>query len=88
MSKRLQVLLAEDELNRFRRMARNKGVTLAAWVRQALRQAEREEPIGDAERKLAAIRAAARHAFPAPDVDQMNAEIARGYEGNYLGDSR
>jgi hypothetical protein len=31
------------------------------------------------ERKRAAIRTAARHRFPAPDIGQMNEEIARDY---------
>lgn len=29
--------------------------------------------------KIAAIRAAGRHAFPAPGIDQMLAEIEQGY---------
>ena len=41
--------------------------------------ARRTVPRGDASRKLATIRAAANHSFPAPDIDQMLAEIERGY---------
>jgi hypothetical protein len=33
------------------------------------------------ERKLAVVRAAARHRFPTADVDQMLAEIEHGYTG-------
>lgn len=35
--------------------------------------------MGDSERKLASVRAAAAHAFPSGDVDDMLAEIERGY---------
>jgi len=79
MSKRLQVLLAERELREIRDVARSNNMTVAEWVRQALREARRREPERSADRKLAAVRAAARHAFPAPDVDRMLAEIEQGY---------
>jgi len=84
MSKRLQVLLDEPELREIRRAARSQRITVAEWVRQALRAARRHESSADVDQKLAAIRAAARHEHPAGDIDQMNAEIERGY----LGDSR
>lgn len=79
MSKRLQVLLDEGEMRDLRRAARRSNVTVAEWVRRALRNARRREPTRDAERKLAAVRAAATHAFPTGDVAQMLAEIERGY---------
>ena len=75
----MQVVMDDSELRRFQRLARRKGLTLAAWVRQTLRSAGREEPAGGGDRKLAVIRAAARYDFPAPDVDAMLAEIERGY---------
>jgi hypothetical protein len=79
MSKRLQVLLEEAELKEIQRAARAERMTVAEWVRQALRSARREVPSRDPERKLAAIRAAARHSFPAPDIQKMLEEIERGY---------
>ena len=79
MSKRLQVLLAEEELSEIRRAARRQRLTTAAWVRQALRAARRSEPRADAGRKLAVVRAAARHSFPTADVAQMLREIESGY---------
>ena len=79
MSKRLQVLLDDAELREIQRLARAERVTVAEWVRQALRAARRRQPTGDVQKKLAAIRAAARHRFPTGDVEQMLAEIARGY---------
>jgi hypothetical protein len=81
MSKRLQVLLDEDELREIQRIARTRRMTVAEWVRQALRQAGESEPLREADRKLEAIRAAARHSFPTGDIDQMLAEIERGYSG-------
>jgi hypothetical protein len=81
VTKRLQVLLDESELRELRRIARGQHLTMAAWVRQVLRDARRREPLGDAAAKTAAVRAAARHTFPTADPDRMNAEI----EGGYLG---
>jgi hypothetical protein len=79
MSKRLQVLLDEPEWREIQRAARAQRLTVAAWVRQALRAARRREPQGDAAKKLAVVRAAVRHAYPTAEVDQMLAEIERGY---------
>jgi transposase-like protein len=81
MSQRLQVLLDERELAEIRQVARHHRMTVAEWVRQALRQARREESGGDPRRKLAVVREAARSAYPTSDVGQMLAEIERGYLG-------
>jgi predicted 2-oxoglutarate/Fe(II)-dependent dioxygenase YbiX len=79
MSKRLQVLLEETELRDIQKIARRKRMTVAEWVRQALRDARRREPMRDVTKKLDAVRVAARHEFPTADVDTMLAEIERGY---------
>jgi hypothetical protein len=81
MSKRLQVLLEEPELREIRRAARAQRMTVAEWVRQALRAARRRQPIVDPRKKMEAIRAAARHSFPVGDIEQMLAEIESGYLG-------
>ena len=81
MSKRLQVLLDEDELREVQRIARAKRMTVAEWVRQALRTAGENEPTRDAARKLEAVRSAYRHSFPTGDIGQMLEEIERGYAG-------
>ena len=57
MSKRLQVLLEERELKEIQRIAREQRVTVAERVRQSLRNARLQEPLGDAGRKLEAVRA-------------------------------
>jgi hypothetical protein len=81
MSKRLQVLLDEKEFKELRQTARRQRMTVAEWVRQALRSARRREPERDADRKLAAVRAAARHDLPTADIDTMLAQIESGYLG-------
>jgi hypothetical protein len=79
MSKRLQVLLEESEMRELRRLARRSNSTVAEWVRRTLRAARRSEPSRDADRKLAAVRAAVTHSFPTGDIDRILAEIERGY---------
>ena len=79
MVKRLQVLLADRDYKEIQRLAKAKNLSIAEWVRQALEAARRKQPIGDAARKIDSIRAAARHDYPTADIEQMNAEIARGY---------
>ena len=81
MSKRLQVLLDEPEWREIRRTARASRLTVAEWVRQALRAARARGPAEGAGRKLDVIRAAARHALPTAEIDQMLADIERGYLG-------
>ena len=79
MSKRLQVVVDDAELRGFRRAAKRAGMTLSEWVRQTLRRAEQATDVGDAARKLEALRIASRYAFPAPDIEQMLEETERGY---------
>ncbi len=80
MSTRLQVVIDEAEVCHYRRLATRDGLTLSEWVRQKLRRAVRAEPSGSKDRKLAAIRAAARHDFPTGDIDRMLREIESGYQ--------
>lgn len=81
MSKRLQVILADDDAQALQQMAVDEGVTVSEWVRQTLRNARRQRATIDVEQRLDTIRAATRHSFPAPDIDQMLEEIERGYPG-------
>lgn len=81
MSKRLQVLLDEPEWREIRRTARASRMTVAEWVRQALRAARARTPATDAAKKLEVIRAAASHTLPTADIDQILREIERGYLG-------
>ena len=81
MSKRLQVLLDEPEWREVQRAARASRVTVAEWVRQALRAARARTPGSTTAKKLDVIRAAAGHAFPTADIGRMLEEIERGYLG-------
>jgi predicted HicB family RNase H-like nuclease len=38
MSKRVQVVLDEEEREHFRRMAKSEGLSLSAWLREAARE--------------------------------------------------
>ncbi|MGB9432457.1 MAG: hypothetical protein WBQ89_09465 [Candidatus Acidiferrum sp.] len=79
MAKRLQVILQDTEYREIQRVAHSRRMSIAEWVRQALDLARRREPLGSIDKKLAAIRAAARHEFPVSDIDEMLAEIEQGY---------
>lgn len=79
MSKRLQIVVDDEEARRFEQCARSEGLTLASWARQALRDAEREASAADPGGKLTAIRAAYQYTFPAPDIDTMLEEVEHGY---------
>ena len=79
MSKRLQVILKDPEYREIQRAARSRSMSVAEWVRQALRQIRRSEPSGSVGKKLQTIRAAARLEYPAADIDRMVGEIERGY---------
>jgi hypothetical protein len=80
MSKRLQVVVKDEELERYARTAESVGMSMSEWVRQSLRVAEREVSTGDVEAKLAAIRKAASYRFQdrEVDVDTMLAETEVG----------
>lgn len=79
MSKRLQVVVDDEELRRFQRAARSAGMTTSEWARQTLRRAERDVADGAPAAKLDAIRTAAGHSFPTADIEQLLSEIERGY---------
>lgn len=83
MSKRLQVILNDEEYSAIQRAAARHRLTVSEWVRRSLARQQRREPVVDVKRKLEAIRAAASHRDgPAADIAQMLAEIERGYLGD------
>jgi hypothetical protein len=81
MSKRLQVLLPEEEMTEIQRLAQAEKLAVGEWVRRALREARSSRPARGPETKLKAIRHAASYSFPTADVEQMLSEIERGYLG-------
>ena len=83
MSKRLQVILEDEELREIQRIADGKQMTVAEWVHQVLRAARQEEPTGNPAGKLAAIQTAARLSFPTADIDATLEEIETGYRGRH-----
>jgi len=86
MSKRLQVLLDEQEIAELQEIARASRMTLAEWVRQALREARRCQPRRSASSKRQAVRGALKHDFPTADMDEMLAQIERGYRARGSGE--
>jgi len=77
----MQVIFEDPEYREIQRIARAQRMTVAEWVRQALRVARKREPVTATGKKLATIRNAAQHSFPTAGIDQMLAEIERGYVG-------
>ena len=77
MLRRLQVLLDEEEYREIQDIARKRGVTLAEWVRQALRRARSGSSDSVAD-KLRVLSDAYRHKFPTADIDVMLEEIDAG----------
>ncbi len=82
MTKRLQVLVDEEELVEIRRAARERRQSVAEWVRGALRQARASDGGRPAAAKLDTLHASVAHDFPTGSIDKMNDEIARGYHGD------
>ena len=79
MTKRLQVLLDDDELLTIQQLAKARHMSTAEWVRGALRVGVEVETGPGQAVKLAALRRAAMHAFPTGDIDQLIAETEQGY---------
>jgi hypothetical protein len=79
MSKRLQVVLDEEEFEEIRHAANRLDLTISDWVRRTLREARQKGPSRTIERKLEAIRRGSEHSFPVADIDQLLSEIERGY---------
>jgi predicted transcriptional regulator len=79
MTRRLQVLLDDEELAEIQQLARRRHQTTAAWVREALRVARDTTSYPETGRKLRAVREAASHNYPAGEIHEMLDEIERGY---------
>ena len=77
MTKRLQVLLDEDEYEAVKATALAKQMTVAEWVRQTLRRGTLTSPQA-IEAKLRAIKEASRHNYSTADIDVMLQEMEAG----------
>jgi len=80
MSKRLQVLLPDAEMEEIRRLARREQIAVGEWVRRVLREARSKRPVQEPQAKLKAVRKAAEYSFPTAGIEQMVSEIERGYQ--------
>lgn len=67
------------ELEEIKRAAHRNRMTVAEWVRQALRVARRQDAPLSTDRKIQAVREATRHDYPSGGIDEMLADIERGY---------
>ena len=79
MTKRLQVLLDEEEYREIQAFARRQRTTMSEWVRQTLRKA-RIDPSGTINAKLRALADASRHEFPTADIQDMLREVELGHD--------
>ena len=79
MSKRLQVILTDEEYEELRVVSSAAGMTVSEWVRQALRKMRRDHSLLEADGKIEAVRAAVKHEFPTGDIDTMLHDIESGY---------
>jgi hypothetical protein len=78
MTTRLQVLLDDEEFQEIKATAAAQRMTVAEWVRQALRRARSLEPRYAAEQKLRVVREASQYGAPTGDIEQLLAETALG----------
>lgn len=78
---RVQVLLDEDELARFRRQAQREGLSLSAWLRQAgqerlqSRRGRRIQTVDDLREFFRAVDE--RESGSEPDWEEQKVKIAR-----------
>ncbi|MFP3880903.1 MAG: antitoxin [Actinomycetota bacterium] len=85
MSKRLQVILDEEEYREIKSTARRNRMTVAEWVRISLRQARAGEPTRSVEEKLETVRRAVGYDFPTGDIEEVLADIDRGRSAGQTG---
>ena len=78
MTKRLQIVLSDEEYLEVQAVAQKRQLTVAEWVRQTLRKATNGQS-SVAEAKLQAIAKASQYEFPTADIDVMLEEIESGY---------
>lgn len=74
------MLLSDSEMEELESSAKRENLSVGAFVRRTLREGREQRPVRDAGTKLKAIQAAAQCSYPTADIDQMLAEIERGYQ--------
>lgn len=78
MSKRLQVVMPDDEYRALTRAARRRGKPIAEVVRESLRRTADEKTETTPEERIAAVLRFARFEGPTGDIDRVLAEIEHG----------
>ena len=78
MSKRLQVILPDDEYRAVSEVAQRAGKPVAEVVRESLRRTVAEAQDMTPEERIAAVLKFARFAEPIGDIEQVLDEIERG----------
>lgn len=78
MSKRLQVIMPDDEYRAIERAARQAGKPVASIVRETLRRGLAEQAGPSPEERIAAVLRFARYAGPTGDIEEILADIERG----------
>lgn len=78
MSKRLQIVVQDEELEQLRHAAAREGLTLSEWARRVLHRARETQGGPTRDRKLAALDRGLACGHPTADVEEMLAEIEQG----------
>ena len=78
MSKRLQVVMEDEEIEGLRRTAEREGLTLSEWARRALRRAQLRQQGPTAKQKVEALERALKCGHPTGDIEQILASIETG----------
>ena len=79
MSKRLQILVPDDEYRAIVRTAKERRRTVAELVRDSIRRTLREDAAQEApERRIAAVLRYAKYEGPTGDIDELLAQIEEG----------
>jgi hypothetical protein len=62
------------------KLAKRERIGVGEWVRRALREAKSRRASAEPQSKLKSVRRAVGCSFPTADIEQMLAEIERGYQ--------
>lgn len=78
MSKRLQVVVSDEEYQAVAETAKRRGVPIAEVVRDSLRRTLPDDDDAPPEQRIAAVLQFARFAGPTGDIDQVLEDIEAG----------